>query len=146
MTITDYTLTRTADSHWLCVDASHGIQVTWEDHQYTETQQVTCSAELGPRILQRHLRQMKEWLMYYHIDTITTPTVDDLEQCARRRIGAELKQAREEQGLSMAEVAERADLGKSHIARVEAGRYNVTIDTLAVISHALGKQISAIPR
>jgi len=51
-----------------------------------------------------------------------------------------LYHAREEAGLSQADLAERAGVPQSTIARIERGD-NVTFDKLAVIAHAMGKTL-----
>jgi transcriptional regulator with XRE-family HTH domain len=48
-----------------------------------------------------------------------------------------LRARREELGLSRRELAERIDTSHSAIARVEASRYRVTLDTLQRIADAL---------
>jgi DNA-binding XRE family transcriptional regulator len=48
--------------------------------------------------------------------------------------------AREEAGLTQADLAERAGVPQSTIARIERGD-NVTFDKLALIAHAMGKKI-----
>lgn len=51
-----------------------------------------------------------------------------------------LYHAREEVGLTQADLAERAGVPQSTIARIERGD-NVTIDKLSEIAHALGRTI-----
>ncbi|AYM01768.1 helix-turn-helix domain-containing protein [Levilactobacillus yiduensis] len=51
-----------------------------------------------------------------------------------------LYHAREEAGLTQADLAERANVPQSTIARIEHGD-NVTFDKLAEIAHAMGKTI-----
>ena len=51
-----------------------------------------------------------------------------------------LYHTREEAGLTQADLAERANVPQSTIARIERGD-NVTFDKLAEIAHAMGKTI-----
>ncbi|MGA3486257.1 helix-turn-helix domain-containing protein [Lactiplantibacillus plantarum] len=51
-----------------------------------------------------------------------------------------LYHTREESGLTQADLAERANVPQSTIARIERGD-NVTFDKLAEIAHAMGKTI-----
>ena len=44
-------------------------------------------------------------------------------------------------GISQYELARRTGLGQSHIARIEIGKYGVSIDVLAQIAAALGVRI-----
>ena len=56
----------------------------------------------------------------------------------RQRIAGQVREARESAGMSMRQLAEKAGLTHRHIARVEDGTKNVTIDTLALVARALG--------
>lgn len=61
---------------------------------------------------------------------------------ARVVIGRMVRQAREKAGLSVRELAERAGMSHSHIVRIEAGRYSVTIDTLTKLGNVLGFEVT----
>lgn len=52
-----------------------------------------------------------------------------------------LKEARKQLGLTQAEVAERANLPRTTISKVESGKYNPTINTLMSIAAALDKSL-----
>ena len=60
---------------------------------------------------------------------------------AREQIGADLKALRNAKGLTLRKLEELSGITNNHIARIEAGKYNVTIDTLAVILNALDADI-----
>ena len=59
----------------------------------------------------------------------------------RLSVGRQVREARERAGLSVRELAEKAGLDHSHIVRIEAGRYNVKVDTLEKLGSALGFRI-----
>ena len=59
----------------------------------------------------------------------------------RQRIGQRVKELREENGLTQRALAEMADIGYSHLCRIEKGEYNVSIDILSKLSTALGAEI-----
>ena len=59
----------------------------------------------------------------------------------RLRIGQRIAELRKEQNLTQTQLAERCGLQQAHIARIEAGRYSVGLDTLAQIADALGMKI-----
>ena len=59
----------------------------------------------------------------------------------RVSVGRQVREARERAGLSIRELAESSGLGHGHIVRIEAGRYNVTVDTLEKLGNALGFRI-----
>lgn len=52
-------------------------------------------------------------------------------------VGRELRHARQEIGLTQAQVAERLGVSASYIAAVEAGRRNLTLAQLANIANAM---------
>ena len=60
---------------------------------------------------------------------------------ARRTIGQQLRALRQERGYSTRQLAELTGLTHSHIVRIEAGKYNVGIDTLEKLILALGAEL-----
>ncbi len=65
----------------------------------------------------------------------------DLNEAEYQVIRAVIK-ARQESGLTQAELAERAGTKQSNIARLESGRANPTIEFLQKVVGAMGKKIS----
>lgn len=66
--------------------------------------------------------------------------VDEVE----RRIAANLRQRREEQGLSLAQLAARSGVSKAMIARVEAGASSPTAGLLGRLCAGLGVTLSTL--
>lgn len=62
----------------------------------------------------------------------------------RQRIGQHIAQLRKEQGMTQQDLANRVEMQRSHIARIEAGRYSVGLDTLTAIGQALGKRLAFV--
>lgn len=60
----------------------------------------------------------------------------------REQIGIELRALRQERGYSTRHLAELTGLTHSHIVRIEAGKYNVGIDTLEKLILALGAELN----
>jgi transcriptional regulator with XRE-family HTH domain len=58
-----------------------------------------------------------------------------------KAVGRELAHARRDAGLTQQQLAQRLDVGRSYIARVESGTDNLTIGQLAHIANALGAQL-----
>lgn len=56
---------------------------------------------------------------------------------ASKVVGAEIRRARLEQGLTLREVAEGLGTSASYVANLEAGRGNPTIGQLAAVADAL---------
>jgi transcriptional regulator with XRE-family HTH domain len=70
--------------------------------------------------------------------------MDNLSKDTAIKIGEKIKQARQQQVLTQAEVAEKADLNTNYYARVERGDATATIETLQKIAQALKVKSSDI--
>lgn len=57
------------------------------------------------------------------------------------KVGAQLRQIRESKGLSQEEVANKAEIQRSQVARIERGEINTTITTLKAIADVLEVEI-----
>lgn len=68
--------------------------------------------------------------------------VDDNRE--RIRIGQRIADIRKQQGMTQAQLAEATGLLQPNIARIENGRYGITLDVLARIAQALGKRIDLV--
>ena len=62
----------------------------------------------------------------------------------RKAVGLAIAQARNAAGLSVRDLADRCGLDAGHLCRIENGRMNVTIDTVAKICKALGLRLEAV--
>jgi transcriptional regulator with XRE-family HTH domain len=67
---------------------------------------------------------------------------DDL----RKVFGQNMQAARIKAGLTQAQLAERTGLTQQYVSLVEAGRQNITIDTMAAIARVIGRDVSALLR
>ena len=59
-------------------------------------------------------------------------------------IGRKLRQFRQKKGYSQETLADRAGLHPTYIGQVERGEKNITVETLAKITTALGIPISSV--
>ena len=62
----------------------------------------------------------------------------------RKRIGQRVRILRTQAGLTQQELADRAGLQRTHIGRIEGGKYAVNIETLQAIAEALGMTVDII--
>jgi transcriptional regulator with XRE-family HTH domain len=62
----------------------------------------------------------------------------DRQEDALRKLGLRLRQLREEQGLSIAELATLTALEPSDINTMEAGELDIPITTIVALARALG--------
>lgn len=64
----------------------------------------------------------------------------------RQRIGQRIAELRREKEMTQTELAEVTGLQRSHIVRLEQGRYGVSIDVLSQIAEALGYTVDFVKR
>ena len=60
------------------------------------------------------------------------------------RIGQRIAQLRKLAGMSQEQLSERAGLQRTHVSRIEAGKYAVTLETIQAIAEALGMTVDII--
>ena len=63
-------------------------------------------------------------------------------QNERERIGQRITDIRKEKGMTQVQLSKRCGLSQVHISRIEAGKYDIRLDTLAAIAKALGRRIA----
>ena len=66
------------------------------------------------------------------------------KQQTRNRIGQRIAKLRKLYGFSQEQLSERAGLQRSHLSRIEAGKYAVNIETLQAIAEALYMTVDII--
>jgi transcriptional regulator with XRE-family HTH domain len=59
-------------------------------------------------------------------------------------VGQRIKKIREAKGITQQELAARCNFEKSNMSRIEAGRTNITLKTLFLISKALSVHIKEL--
>lgn len=60
----------------------------------------------------------------------------------REEIGSELQTLRVQKGLTVRELAEASGVHYSNIAKIENGKYNVSVDILGRVADALGYKLT----
>ena len=68
----------------------------------------------------------------------------DRKQQTRERIGGRIATLRRLRGLTQEQLAQEAGLQRTHVNRIEAGKYAVTIDVVQAIAHVLGMTVDLI--
>ena len=69
---------------------------------------------------------------------------DEQKQATRDRIGQRIAALRKLAGLSQEQLSERAGLQRTHISRIEAGKYAVTLETIQAIAEALDRTVDIV--
>lgn len=68
----------------------------------------------------------------------------DKRQVNRKRIGAKIASIREQQGLTQFELAEKCDFTQSTISKIEAGKFNASIDILSRLIEPMGYKVDIV--
>jgi DNA-binding XRE family transcriptional regulator len=62
----------------------------------------------------------------------------------RTRIGARIRQIREERGIEARDLAKLAGIDAANLSRIENGKYSVGLDILSKLATALGKKVDFV--
>ena len=69
---------------------------------------------------------------------------EEQKQQTRNRIGQRIATLRKLEGMSQEQLSDRAGLQRTHVSRIEAGKYAVTLETIQAIAEALGMTVDII--
>ena len=69
---------------------------------------------------------------------------EEMKQQVRERIGNRIAALRKKAGLTQEQLADRAGLQRTHVGRIEAGRYAVTLEVVQAIAQSLGMTVDII--
>lgn len=131
---------------WVLTDIDNGIVCRFKEGEWNQTQEYTFIEGinlLDANKIASATREMSDWMInnYYEI-LFTSP--QQIKQKVRREVGSMLKARREEMGWTIRHLELLTGIANNHISRIEQGKYNVTLDTLAVITEALGLEIDFV--
>ena len=69
---------------------------------------------------------------------------DEQKQQVRERIGGRVSTLRKLKGMTQEQLAQAAGLQRTHVNRIEAGKYAVTLEVIQAIAEALGMTVDII--
>lgn len=69
---------------------------------------------------------------------------EEQKQQTRDRIGLRIATLRKMQGMTQEQLADKAGLQRTHVGRIEAGKYAVTLETIQAIAEALGMTVDIV--
>lgn len=69
---------------------------------------------------------------------------DEQKQATRERMGQRIASLRKLAGYTQEELAQRAGIQRTHLGRIEAGKYAVNLETLQAIAEALDMTLDII--
>jgi DNA-binding XRE family transcriptional regulator len=80
------------------------------------------------------------------VDQVPTDPIPERVLARRRAIGVQIREAREHAELTQERLAERADLDRVSVVRIETGVTSPRLDHLLMIADALGVPLSHLVR
>lgn len=126
---------------WVLTDKELGIVLKFKEGEYNDSQKVTVLNDIDTEHLAVAAREMAEWMAENHYELIfSSPRL--IKQHNRLMVGKDIKMLRKQAGLTTRELAKLTGLPQSHISRIEAGKYNVSLDTLSLIANALYAEVT----
>lgn len=138
-----YTLTKSQGDTYICHDETNNITCSFKQKLFNETQKFEFDPQFAigktPQEVARIVNEIAEWLRTNHY-AVAMPLVES----TRLRIAARVRDLRTNNDMSQAELADLANIPQSHLSRIEAGKYNLTIDVLDRIAHGLGYTIDFV--
>jgi transcriptional regulator with XRE-family HTH domain len=75
---------------------------------------------------------------------MTDEQKQEKKQAINQRMGQRIATLRKLAGLSQEQLAERAGIGRGHLSRIEAGKYEVTLWIVQAIAEALGMTVDIV--
>lgn len=128
---------------WVLTDTETEIVCRFKEGEFNETQKVTLlneDSDYDLMKLPRIMAEMAEWLRENHYEIIFS-SPQTVIRLGRESVGRQIREAREAKGWTLRYLAKLTGIAFNHIGRIEQGKYNVTVDTLAVLADALDLDI-----
>ena len=125
---------------WVLTDTDTHIVCRFREGEFNDTQKYTLlddENDYDLAALPGIVSAMSEWLREKHYEIIFS-SPQKIRQEAREKIGNQLREAREKKGYTLRQLSFLTGIAFNHIGRIEAGKYNVTIDTVSILANALG--------
>ncbi len=69
---------------------------------------------------------------------------EEQKQKTRDRMGLRIATLRKMQGMTQEQLADKAGIQRTHLSRIEAGKYDVTLCVVQAIAEALGMTVDII--
>lgn len=75
---------------------------------------------------------------------MTDEQKQEKKQATNQRMGQRIALLRKAAGMNQEQLAEKAGIGRGHLSRIEAGKYEVTLWIVQAIAEALGMTVDII--
>ena len=128
---------------WVLTDTENQIVCKFKEGAFNETQKYTPLKDISEydvTALPRIAKEIADWLSENHYEIVfTSPQFIGAD--ARRDLGDQIREIRESLGYSVEHLSRLTGLSTNNIIRIEDGRYNLSVDTLALIANVMGRGI-----
>lgn len=122
---------------WVATNRPGNIVAKFQEGLFNETVKITALEDASPLEHASAIRELSEWLAYFHADLVTGDD-EDVKVFNRLRIGRQIRLARIGKNLTVRQLAELSGVPFQNITKIENGKYNVSIDILCKLCHTLG--------
>ena len=129
---------------WVLTDTVIGIVLKFKEGEFNESQKVTFLYDVkrpNAAEIARAMNDMGDWIDEHHYELLFT-SPQTIKEESRAKMGAQLKALRNSKGVTLRQLEKMSGIRNNHIARIEAGKYNVTIDTIAMLVSVLGGELT----
>ena len=139
----DFRLDRSKDdpTNWLLTYMPEGIVIRWTEGEFNTTQKVTLlddPTNPNPSHYAAIMRACGDWLNE-HCPWLCYPL-----PLTRSLLGTTCRFLRQQRGISIRDLADRAGVSKATVVNVEAGRFAPNIDVAGKLLSALGATLRII--
>lgn len=128
---------------WVATNRPGNIVAKFQEGLFNETVKITALEDASPLEHASAIRELSEWLAYFHADLVTGDD-EDVKGFNRLRIGRQIRTARIGKNLTVRQLAELSGVPFQNITKIENGKYNVSIDILGKLCHALDLKMDLI--
>ncbi len=138
-----FQLIREGQGLYKVLDLVSEVSVSFEEGRFNETQQFKFEGAISMPVqdVARVCREIGDYLAIYHYSIAMPPLIDH-----RKRIGDRIADLRTKRGWTQQRLAEEVGTNQGNIARIESGKYNITLDRLQEIAGALGGVIDIVKK
>lgn len=124
---------------WVVTDTEAQVVCRFKEGDFNATQQFTALNDIHSKEEALKLAGVAQgianWMRENHYELLfTSPT--EVAEMVRQDLGEQIREQRELRGWSVEYLAKLTGLSTNHIRRIEAGKYAVTVDNLAMIAAA----------
>jgi DNA-binding Xre family transcriptional regulator len=138
------------DNITINVVAKDGEVFTLQMHAPVPPEQQLVLSQLFVKYFDENFQDDKSGMVYWVLmrmmgnHGISFSSKGSDRDAERKRIGARIRQIREEKGMEARHLAMLANIDAANLSRIEQGRYSIGLDILSRIGTALGVRVDLV--